>query len=68
MSQTAWFKLARDSTEEMGRLEAASEKDALRTLRRETGLELGFAEKDEVGPYVLTNLSTDERWWVTTPT
>jgi hypothetical protein len=46
------------------RREAASEEDVLRSFARERGLKRGSAEKDETGSLVLTNLHTDEQWWV----
>jgi hypothetical protein len=66
MSRTAWYKLQADDLTEEWRLEAASERDALRSFMRETGLKLGFAEEGETGAFVLTNTSTGETWWVIT--
>lgn len=66
MSRTAWYKLERDTEEVHPRLEAASEKDALRSFAREMHLKLDFAEDNESSDLLLTNTSTGETWWVVT--
>ena len=60
-----WYELKGHPTDAaLPPLQAASERDALRSFARETGLKVDFAEDEETGEFLLTNMSTEEAWWV----